>query len=100
MSNKIDKLFESTAGLLSFALLSGCGYFFFLLSVIINFSRNQSPLIGFFFAPAIICGAALFIVKTVKNNIEAEENKKNHMLFYLHTIVILVGIVFLTDIIL
>ena len=100
MSEKIDKLFEATAGLLVFALLSGCGYFFFLLSVIINFSRNQSPLLGFFFAPAIICGAALFIVKTVKNNIEAEEKKKNHILFYLHTVVILIGIVFLADIIL
>jgi len=100
MSKKIDKLFETTSGLLVFALLSGCGYFFFLLSVIMNFSRNQSPLLGFFFAPAIICGAALFIVKTVKNNIKAEEKKKNHILFYLHTIVILVGVVFLADIIL
>ena len=70
MGNKIDKLFESPIGLLTFSILSGLGYFSFILSVIIKFSRGGSPLIGFFFAPAIICGVALFLVKTIKNNVE------------------------------
>ena len=100
MNNKIDKLFASSIGLLAFSVISGLGYFSFILSIIMKFSKNGSPLIGFFFAPAIICGLALFIVKTVKNNIEGEAYAKNHILFYFHLLVILIGIIFFADIVL
>jgi len=46
MSEKIDKLFETTAGLLVFALLSGCGDFFFVLMVIIIFPINGVFVLG------------------------------------------------------
>ena len=100
MNNKIDKLFESPTGLLIFSVISGLGYFSFILSVIMRFSRGGSPLIGFFFAPAIICGAALFLVKTIKNNIIGEAYSKNHILFYFHILVVLIGVVFFADMIL
>lgn len=97
MNKKIDKLFESPLALLVFAIVSGLGYFSFVLSVIMSFSKGGSPLLGFFFAPAIICGIALCIVKIAKNNIMAEEYDKNRKLFYIHLLVILIGIVFFID---
>ena len=99
MGNKIDKLFESRIGLLTFSILSGLGYFSFILSVIIKFSRGGSPLIGFFFAPAIICGVALFLVKTIKNNVEGEAYSKNHRLFFFHIAVMVIGVIFFLDMI-
>ena len=99
MKDKINKLFNSASGLLTFALISGAGYFFMVLRIVMEFSRNKSGLIGYFFAPAIICGSALFIVKTVKQNIEMEQADKNLKIFFIHTVVILLGIVFLADII-
>ena len=100
MNDKIDKLFESPIGLLVFSVVSGLGYFSFILSVIMRFSKNGSPLIGFLFAPAIICGIALFLLKTIKNNIAGGAYSKNYILFYFHILVVLFGIVFFMDIML
>ena len=100
MQNKIEKLLASTTGLLIFSLLSGAGYFAMLLRIIKNFSRNGSGFLGFLFAPAIICGAAFFIIKTVKMNIENEQPQKNSLLFFLHCVVIFIGVIFALDMIL
>ncbi len=100
MQHKIEKLFLSPTGLLAFSLLSGVGYFGMLLRIIRNYSRGGSSFLGFLFAPAIICGAALVLIKTIKSNIERENHEKNSILFFLHMFVIIIGAVFLIDIVL
>ena len=99
MQSKIEKLFSSTAGLLTFAILSGGGYFAMILRIIKNFSRGNSGFIGYMFAPAIVCIAAIYIVKTVKSNIENEQMHKNIVLFWFHILVIAMGIIFALDMI-
>ena len=64
----MKKIIESKYGLLIFSLLSGLSYF--ALIMILISGVNFSYLLGIFFFPAIVCGAALCIFKTVKNCIE------------------------------
>ncbi len=97
---KIEKLFLSPTGLLTFSLLSGVGYFGMVLRIIKNYSRGGNGFLGFLFAPAIICGAALVLIKIIKTNLEREQHEKNSLIFFFHTLVIIIGAVFLVDIIL
>lgn len=93
MNNKIIGFITSVKGRLLFSLTTGLGYFFILFRFIKDMS-NGSSLLAFFFAPFIVCGAALVIVKTI---ISACENKNSHALiriFWLNIAVIVVGIVF------
>lgn len=99
MQDKIEKMFSSTTGLLVFSLFSGLGYFAMVLRIVMSFSRNNSAFVCLMFAPAIICGAAFFIIKTVKTNIMNEQPQKNSALFFLHCIVIFIGVIFFADMI-
>lgn len=92
MRNKIEKLFDSTVGLLVFALLSGCAYFVILRELVLK-GINGSGLISFFFFPAIICGAALVLIKLIRRCRENEEPAKAHMLFWIHVILVIIAIV-------
>ena len=95
----IGKIFDTKYGGLIFALLSGSAYFI----IILNFILKGSPangLLGFFFFPAIICGAGLLLLKTVKKLRDEESFQKINILVYAHIILLLISIVFLFDIIL
>ena len=54
MKNKIIQLLQSTAGMLIFALLSGCAYYIVVLKFILSHTSVGGGLLGFFFLPAII----------------------------------------------
>lgn len=93
MNKKILGILGTTAGRLIFALLAGLGYFMVILRLIIEWSSG-SALLAFFFAPFIICGAALIIVKMMK---QAEENDNGPAilkLFWVHVILFVIGAVF------
>ena len=66
MKNKIIQLLQSTAGMLIFALLSGCAYYIVVLKFILSHTSVGGGLLGFFFLPAIIFGAALVLIKIIK----------------------------------
>lgn len=91
---RIEKIFGTKYGGLIFSLLSGCAYFILVLSYIIS-TGPRAWLIGFFFAPAIICGMALVLFKMIRQFIENEEFKKANLVAILHVILMLMSIVFL-----
>ncbi|MBQ8300406.1 MAG: hypothetical protein IJX57_00335 [Clostridia bacterium] len=95
MKNKVVNLLQNAWGLLIFALLSGCAYYVAVLKFIIAHTSAGGGLLGFFFFPAIIAGAALVIVKLVKQCIENGQENKALAIFYIHAVFILIGIVFL-----
>lgn len=95
---KIEKIFATKYGGLIFTLLSGTAYFI----VILNFILAASPknaLLGFFFAPAIICGSALVLFKSIRMHIENEEIKIANRLAIIHIALMLISIVFLISMI-
>lgn len=98
MRNKILSLMQSTAGLLIFALLSGFAYYSIILKFILSHTSAGGGLLGFFFLPAIICGAALIIIKLVKQSFENERENSVITLFWIHVVLIAMGIVFLISI--
>jgi heme/copper-type cytochrome/quinol oxidase subunit 1 len=91
MNKKILDLLGRTVPLLVFALLSGCAYFAILYEVLIRELTNGGGLIMFFFCPAIICGAALVLIKLIKQNREAEKEKNITMLFWLHIVLMIIA---------
>ena len=94
----IGKIFRTKYGGLIFSLLAGFAYFSIILDFILKHTSTGGGVLGFFFAPAIIAGAALIIIKTVKK-LEAEEAfQKINLFLYLHSALIILGIVFLFDI--
>lgn len=92
-------MITTTAGRLIFSLLAGAGYFMILLRFIIDMS-NGSGFLAFLFAPLIICGAALILVKLIKQAEELENDTAIIKLFWLHTAVFAVGVVFLISVLL
>jgi Ni/Fe-hydrogenase subunit HybB-like protein len=92
MNKKILDLLGSTAGQLVFALLCGTGYFMVISGFLVT-NSNGSGLLAFFFAPAIVCGAALVIIKLMKQARENGNEKAIIKIFYLHIVLILIGII-------
>lgn len=97
MNNRILKTLTTTAGRLIFALLAGLGYFMVILRFVIEWSGG-SALIAFFFAPVIICGAALVLVKLMRQAEEAENPSAIIRLFWVHAALFLIGVVFAVSI--
>lgn len=98
--NGIGKIVESKKGELIFSLISGIAYFIVVLSIIINHTQTGGALLGFFFFPAIICGAALVLIKTIRKLKDEEQFSKINMLIYPHIALWLISIVIICDIIL
>ena len=95
---KMEKIFGTKYGGLIFTLVSGLAYFIVILNFIIS-QNAKALLLGFFFAPAIICGAALILFKMIRTFLENEEFKKANIIGILHVILILISIVFLVSMI-
>ena len=91
---KIEKIFNTKFGGLIFSLLSGFAYFVVILNFILS-ADAKAGLLGFFFAPAIICGTALVLFKMIRQFLENEELKKANIVGILHVILMLISIVFL-----
>lgn len=96
----VGKIVSSKAGELIFSLLSGCAYFIVLMGFIINHTKTGGMLLSFFFLPAIVCGAALIIIKTIRKLKDEEQFGKINMLIYSHIFFIAISIIFLVDILL
>lgn len=92
MNRKILDMINTTAGRLVFSLISGAGYFMILFGAVLRLSKGQ-PLLAWYFAPMIICGAALVIIKMVKQAQENEAGDRILRLFWLHAAVVIIGAV-------
>lgn len=91
---KIEKIFGTKYGGLIFSLLSGLAYFIVILSFIMT-TGPRAGLLGFFFAPAIICGIALVLFKMIRQFLENEEFQKANIVGILHVILMAISVVFL-----
>ncbi len=88
----MNKILNSKYGLLIFSLTSGIAYFILIMMLISQI--NYSYLLGFFFFPAVVCGIALCLYKSIKNLEELEELRKVRSLMLLHIFVIILAIIF------
>lgn len=92
----MGKIFNTKYGGLVFSLLCGIAYFIIILSFILK-NTAQGGLLAFFFSPAIIAGAALIIIKTVKRLQEEEKFRNINLFLYSHIILMALSVVFLID---
>lgn len=98
MNNRIIKLLQNTWGLLIFALLSGCAYYAVIMKFILSNTQKGGGLLGFFFLPLIICGAALVLIKVIRQCMEEERENKAVLLFWIHVVFIVIAAVFAVSI--
>lgn len=94
----IGKIVNTVAGELIFSLLAGCAYFIILMGFIVNNTQTGGVMLSMFFFPAIVCGAAIFIIKTIRKLKDEENFGKINMLIYSHIFLLAISIVFLFDI--
>lgn len=99
MNKKVIQLLKNTAGRLIFALLSGGAYYIIVLKFILSHTDNGGGLLGFFFFPAIVCGAGLVLIKTLRSQEEREDTASMLKLFWVHLILIVIGVIFLLSMI-
>jgi biotin transporter BioY len=92
----IGKIFDTKYGGLIFSLLCGMAYFIIILSFILK-NTAQAGLLAFFFAPAIIAGIALIIIKNVRRFAEEEKFKSVNMFLYPQIVIMILSIFFLID---
>ena len=88
----MEKILKSRYGLLIFSLISGVAYFLLIMMLIAQV--KFSYLLGLFFFPAIVCGGALCLYKTIKNLEEANEIAKIKSLMVIHIFVVLLAAAF------
>ncbi|MCH5210589.1 MAG: hypothetical protein J1F01_06445 [Oscillospiraceae bacterium] len=94
MKNGVIKLLKNTWGLLVFAVLSGCAYYAVILKFIMANTTEGGALLGFFFFPLIVFGAALILVKIIKQCLESEREGGAVALFWLHVLFIIMAAVY------
>ncbi|MBR0365924.1 MAG: hypothetical protein IJH94_03885 [Clostridia bacterium] len=94
MKNKILTWLDTTAGRLIFALAAGVAYYIILLRWIIEWSRGL-VIIAASVAPVIICGAAIIIIKLMKQAKEDNNDTAIFRLFILHVILFIISMAFL-----
>lgn len=87
----MKRLFETKYGGLCFSLLSGLAYFAVVMNFVLESTGKKGILLGIFFFPAIVCGAAYVILKSIKQLQEREEYTKITVIFVCHVILMLVG---------
>lgn len=92
MESITKRILESKHGLLIFSLLSGIGYF--VLIMLLLRSMEYYYLLGIFFFPAIVCGSALCIFKTVKALSENDELKKIKRIFLIHIVLMIFVLIY------
>ena len=93
MKNNIIKLLQNTWGLLIFALIAGGAYYAVVLRFILSHTHAGGSLLGFFFAPLIICGAALVLVKVIKQCFENGDDTRAVIIFWAHIVFIIIAAV-------
>ena len=93
----MKRILESKYGLLIFSLASGVSYFVLIMMLISNVP--YSYLLGIFFFPTVICGAALCLFKTIKNMQENDEYRKIRYLIVIHICVIILAVLFMSALI-
>lgn len=92
MNKKIEKILCKTYGSFGFSLFCGVAYFLLALTLVLSTTQNGGLLLLFFF-PLVICGAALIILKMIKQNNENENFGANVKLFYLHIVLFIISVV-------
>lgn len=88
----MKSFFKTKYGPLIFSLLSGVAYFVLAFMLILDSEGGNGALLGFFFCPAIVCGAALVLLKSIRLWLEGENYRKVYMIATVHCIVILAAI--------
>ena len=94
MNDKILNMLRKPYQLLIWALICGLAYLSLAARFIFEFTERGGGILVWFFFPAIVCGAALIIIKGIK---KADENGNERAMltaFWAHVFIIAMGAVF------
>lgn len=91
MNNLILKILKNTWGLLIFSLLSGLAYFSVVYGFILQHTEVGGQLLGLFLLPLVVCGAALVLVKLIKQCLLDGREGTAITIFLLHVLFIVIA---------
>lgn len=90
MKNLILKILRNTWGLLIFSLVSGLAYFSVVYGFVLRHTEVGGQLLGMFLLPLVVCGAALVLVKLIKQCILDGREGTAVTIFLLHVFFIII----------
>lgn len=93
MNKKIINMLKTTAGALGFSLFCGAAYFLLAMAFVMS-STEHGGLMLLLIGPAVLFGAALVIIKLIKQNNENENESANIGIFFLHLLLFAISVVF------
>lgn len=91
----MKKLFKTKYGDLIFSLFSGLAYFGVIMNFVLESVGKKGILLAFFFFPAIVCGAGVVLLKSIRRLTEKEDFSKIRMIFVLHVLLAVISVVML-----
>ncbi len=91
MKEKILNWLDTTSGRLIFALASGLAYYMLLVRFIVQWSRGLVIIAAYVF-PVIVCGAAIIIIKLMKQAKENNNDTAIFRLFIIHAFLFVAGV--------
>ena len=97
MKNKIIQLLQSTAGIAHICTFKRLCVLYCSIKFILSHTSVGGGLLGFFFLPAIIFGAALVLIKIIKQCMENGNYNAANLIFWLHIVFIIISAVFLVS---
>ena len=93
MKNLVLNILKNTWGLLIFSLLSGFAYFAVIYKFILQHTAVGGQLLALFLLPLVVCGAALVLVKVIKQCLSGGRDGAAVTVFVLHLLFIIIAAV-------
>lgn len=93
MKSLILNILKNTWGLLIFSLLSGFAYFTVIYRFVLQHTAVGGHLLALFLLPLVVCGAALVLVKIIKQCLADERESTAVTVFALHVLFIVISAV-------
>lgn len=88
----ILKLLNTKYGELITGLIFGAAYFVIILDFILKNTQKAGALLGFYVAPAVICGLALVFVKLFRRWRENEQYNSILAFMILNTVILVISV--------
>lgn len=91
MNDKIIDFLKTPTGSLCFSMFCGIVYFVAVMKFVLS-TTSHGWLMLLFIGPAVLFGAALVVIKLIRNNNENGNEAGNIVIFYFHAVLMVISI--------
>ncbi len=99
--HKLGKMLSSNAAITTHALIAGIAYFAIVMRFVTDYTAvaASAMLLGVFFCPAVICGAAVLLIKQMRLWRDAQNYRAIGAMTAANGVILLIGCIMGADMI-